>query len=331
MTKEFDISLKVILKIAFAIFLFYLLFQTRQVLLWILYAFIISILIERPIEFLTKRGISRTISTILVYFFSFAFFIFLVYFLSLPLFGEIQNFLQFFPQYFEKISPSLRALGFITFETFEELTQKLREFLFEASKNIVSAVSSIFGGLFSAFSILSLAIFLSLEKKETENFLFAFFGKRKEFAKALWFEAKEKISRWFGARILTCFLVFILTYVSLLALKIKYPLSLSFLAGILDFIPILGPIFAGTLIFIFAILDSFFKAIFIIILFILIQLIEGNIISPLLAERFVGFSPFFVLVSLLIGGKLMGPVGAILAVPLAGIFFKILEEVFKEE
>ena len=330
MKNFFEISWNTIFKIALSVFFFYFLFQIHQILIWILYAFVISILLERPIEFLSKRKISRNISTLLIYFFSFASFIFLIYFSALPLLGEIQNFINLFPTYFEKISPSLKSLGLITFETFEQFTQAFQQWLLKASKNIISAIGAIFGGVFAAFSIFSLAIFISLEKEGIEN-VFKKISKGKfEWILKIWKEAKEKISLWFGVRILSCFFVGFATFVSLLALKIDYPFSLSVLAGVSNFIPILGPIFSGILIFIFALFSSFLKAIFVLVLFILIQQIEGNILGPILARKIVGLPPFLVLVSLLIGGKLLGIGGAILAVPLTGIIFKILQEIFRE-
>jgi predicted PurR-regulated permease PerM len=330
MTKPLDISWRTIFKIAVSILLFYFLYQVKEILLWILYAFVISILFEKPIDFLSQRKIPRGIATISIYFFFTLLFIFLIYFFSKPLFAEIQSFINFFPQYFEQISPSLKALGIITFETFEELTKTVQEWLLRASKNIASAISALFGGVFAAFSIISLAIFLSFEKEGVEKLISQISIGKGEWILKIWQEAKEKISLWFGARILICIYVGVATFISLLVLKINYPLSLSVLAGILDFIPILGPILAGILIFIFAVVDSLFKGVFILILFILIQQIEANILAPLLGQKFIGLPPFVVMIALLIGGKLLGLGGAILAVPLAGIFFKVLQEIFKE-
>ena len=330
MTKPLDVSIKTIFKIAISILLFYFLYQVREILLWILYAFVISVLFERPIDFLSKKKIPRTLSTLLTYFLSFSFLFFLIYFFSRPLFTEIQNFINFFPQYFEKISPSLKAIGVITFETFEELSKAVQDWLLKASKNIASTISALFGGVFAAFSIISLALFLSLEKEGVEKIISQISTERGEWILKIWQDAKEKISLWFGARILICFYVGIATFISLLVLRVNYPISLSVLAGVLDFIPILGPIIAGILIFVFAAVDSLFKGVFILILFILIQQIEANVLAPILGQKFIGLPPFLVMISLLIGGKLLGLGGAILAVPLTGIFFKVLQEIFKE-
>jgi predicted PurR-regulated permease PerM len=330
MNSKIEISTQTLFKIALFILFCYLLFLIKEILLWVLFAFVLTILFERPISFLSKK-IPRAFSALIVYF---GFFILLcgsVYFLSLPLFKELNHFLRILPEYFEKISPSLKVLGIISFESFNELTQNLQSFLISASKNFVSAVSAIFGGIMSAFSIFSLAFFLSIEEKGIERILSLIFGEKRESVLKIWKDIEEKISFWMGIKILGSVFCAILCFFTLLALKINYPISLSLLFGISNFIPILGPLFSGSLIVILALLDSLYKGVLALILLFLIQLIEGNVFVPILAKKYVELPPFLVLLSLLIGGKLMGVWGAILAVPLSGLFFRFLQKFFEEE
>jgi predicted PurR-regulated permease PerM len=330
MNSKLEISTDTLFKIALFILFCYLLFAIREILLWILFAFVLAILFERPINFLSKK-IPRAFSALIVYL---GFFILLagsVYFFSLPLFKEFDRFLKLLPEYFEKISPSLKALGIISFESFKELTQNFQSFLISASKNFVSAISTLFGGIMSAFSIFSLAFFLSIEERGIEKIIALIFGTKKETVLKIWKEIEEKISFWMGIKIVGCIFCAILCFISLLALKINYPLSLSLLFGFLNFIPILGPLFAGSVIVILALLDSLYKGILVLILLLLIQIIEGNVLTPILAKKYVELPPFLILLSLLIGGKLMGLWGAILAVPLSGFFFRFFQRFFEEE
>jgi len=63
-----------------------------------------------------------------------------------------------------------------------------------------------------------------------------------------------------------------------------------------------------------------------VVVFILIQQIENNVLSPILMKKFVGLPPVLVLLSLVVGAKLWGALGAVLAVPLFGIIFEFLKE-----
>ena len=63
--------------------------------------------------------------------------------------------------------------------------------------------------------------------------------------------------------------------------------------------------------------------------FFLIQQIEGNIVTPILTKKFVGLSPALVLISLAVGGKLLGILGAILAIPITSILFEFWTDFLK--
>lgn len=322
-----DVSWGTILKIAIAFLGFYILYLIRDILIWILFALIISVLFNPAIDFLQKRRVPRVIATLFVYIALFGIIGFLIYFTATPFISEIQKFTQLFPQYFEKVAPPLRGLGIEAFESFEIFTKSFQDWLVRASASIFSAISAIFGGIFATLTIFALSIFLSIEERGVERVIGLLSSKEKEaYILDLWRRCQAKVSGWFGARILASFFVGILTYIALRLLKIDYAFALSLFAGITNIIPILGPIMAGVIITILAVLDSWLKALFILITFILIQQIENSILTPILTKRFIGLPPVLVLISLMIGGKLWGILGAILAIPLAGIIFEFLRD-----
>ncbi|MEA3505932.1 MAG: AI-2E family transporter, partial [Elusimicrobiota bacterium] len=72
------------------------------------------------------------------------------------------------------------------------------------------------------------------------------------------------------------------------------------------------------------------KALFILIAFVIIQLIEGNVLTPVLTKKFVGLPPVLVLIALMVGGKLWGILGAILAIPLLGLLYEFLRDFLKK-
>ncbi|MDP2930440.1 MAG: AI-2E family transporter, partial [bacterium] len=92
---------------------------------------------------------------------------------------------------------------------------------------------------------------------------------------------------------------------------------------------ILGPVVAGVLIFAILALTSPVKAVFAIIVFVLVQQIENNILTPVLSKKFVGLSPSLVLLSFAVGGALGGMWGAVLGIPLLGISLEFVKEFVK--
>jgi predicted PurR-regulated permease PerM len=330
--KVLDISWEIIFKIFVALVCFYLIYSIRNILVWFIFAIIISILVEPLIDFLTKKRIPKFISVIFVYFVIFFLLSLFIYFTVPLLTSEIREFVKILPQYFEKISPPLKALGFKALENVQALTDLISRNLEKMAQTIFNAIAAIFGGVLATLTIFSFSIFLSLEEKPIEKTLHLIFPKKyEETLLEIWARCKNQVSGWFLSRILGCFFVGILSYISFFIFDIKYPLILAILAGILDFLPIVGPILTGGIIFLVVILTNFWKAIFVLLAFILIQQIENNILLPALTKKFVGLPPVIVLFALAVGGILWGFWGAILAIPFFGILFEFLKEFFQSK
>jgi len=330
--KLLDISWETILKIAIALFCFYVLYLIRDILVLVIFALIISVLFNPAINFLQHRRLSRILSVILVYVLIFGILGLAIYWTAPVFISEIQQFSQLLPQYFEKIAPPLKGLGIEAFENMETLNLAFQEWLTKASASIFSAIGAIFGGLFSTITIFAIALFLSLEEKGVEKAIALIIPKKHEASvSVIWKKSQEKVAGWFGARILCCLFVGLASYIALRLFNVNYAFGLALFAGIMDIIPLLGPILAGAIIALLASLDSWLKALFVLIVFILIQQIEGNILTPILTKKFVGLPAVLVLVALLIGGKLWGILGAVLAIPVAGILFEFLRDILKKK
>ena len=279
------------------------------------------------INFLERRRIPRIIAAIFVYVAVFAI-ISLIFYWTIPIFIiEVQQFTQLFPQYFEKLAPPLRGLNIEAFESFETFTQVLQEWLVKASSSIFGAIVSIFGGIFSTATIFAIAIFFSIEEKEVDKAMKLLVPKKNEtYFLLLWERCQIKTAAWFGARALSSLFVGLITYVTLKIFSTEYAAVLALFAGVIDIIPVLGPIFSGLIIIVITALSSPAKAFLILIALILIQQIEGNVITPILTKKMVGLPAILVLTALLIGGKLWGILGAILTIPLVGVIYEFLRD-----
>lgn len=322
-----DISWGTLLKIAIVFLGFYILYLIKDILLWILFGLIISILFNPVINFLERRRIPRTIAAIFVYVAVFAI-LSLIFYWTIPIFVvEVQQFTQLFPQYFEKLAPPLRGLNIEAFESFETFTQVLQDWLIRASSSIFGAIVSIFGGIFSTATIFAIAIFFSIEEKEVDKAMKLLVPKKNEtYFLRLWERCQIKTAAWFGARALSSLFVGLITYVTLKIFSTEYAAVLALFAGVMDIIPVLGPIFSGLIIITLTALSSPAKAFLILIALILIQQIEGNVITPILTKKMVGLPAILVLTALLIGGKLWGILGAILTIPLVGVIYEFLRD-----
>lgn len=325
--KLLDISWKTILKISIAIICFYIIYVIRDIIVWFIFALIISILFNPAIDFLQKKKIPRVIGVILVYFIIFGLVSLLIWSV-IPIFvHEIKYFLQSFPQYFEKISPPLRGLGFEAFANIESFMQTLEKALEAMAINIFNVLFAIFGGFFSTLFIITTAVFLSVEEKIVDRVLILIFPKKYEnYALNLWQKSQKKVAGWFGTRLIASLFVGVVSYIVFLLFHVKYPFTLALFAGVFNFVPYIGSLLTAILLFIITFPAEPLKAVFVIVVFGLIHQIEGNILSPILMKKIIKLPPVLVLVSLVIGGKLWGFLGALLVIPLAGILFEFIKE-----
>lgn len=325
--KLLDISWETILKIFIAVVSFYILYQIRNILVLFIFALIISILFNPLINFLKKLKIPRGLAVFFVYITFFGILTLIIYF-TLPLFvTEVKQLSQILPQYFERISPPLKGLKIEAFQDIESLINSLGDILNKLAANIVNILFVIFGGIFATIFILTLSIFLSLDEKFVERSLILFFPKKYEVKiVTIWEKCQQKVSSWFFTRIIACLFVGFASFLVFLIFSTPYPISLGLISGLLNFIPVVGPFITGILLIIIIGLENISKAIFVLIAFTLIQQVENNILTPLISKKIVGLPPVLVLLSISVGGVLWGFLGAILAIPLAGILYEFLKE-----
>ncbi len=327
-----DISWPTILRLSVAIVCFYLLFLVRDILMSLIFALIISILFNPAVDFLSRRRIPRPLAVAFIYLGVFGL-VSLAIYAIVPLFiSEISQFVDLLPQYIERMSPTLQGLGIEAFNNVDSLASAFGQNMQSAVKNIFSALSVIFGSIFSTFFVVMVAAFLSAEENIVEKTIALFTPKRYEvYAANLWKRCQGKVSGWFLSRLLASLFVGVMSYVAFLLFNIKYAFSLGLLAGLFNFVPIIGPLIVGALVIIIVGLDSVLRAVFVIVVFVLIHQIESNIVTPLLSRKFMGLPAVLVLASLVIGAKLWGFLGAILSIPLAGILFEFLRDFLKKQ
>ena len=323
-----DISWVTIVKIFFAGLVLYVLFLVRDIAVWFFFALIISILLETPINILRRLRIPKVISVIVVYISIFGL-IGLVVYLAAPIFLiEIKQLSQNIPDYFEKLNPILNSIGLNIANNFTEFTAGLAAALQESSGSIIKAISVFFGGIASTILIFVFAFYISLEDRGPERVLVLLMPKKYESYIMTIFERSQfRVSGWFGARILACLFVGIATFAVLFLLGVKYAFILALIAGVLNFVPFVGPLIAAILAVLFVgVSNSWLLAVYVVIVLTVVQSVENNIVTPLLMKRFLDLPPILVLIALLVGGIIFGFLGMIFMVPIFGIIYEFLKE-----
>lgn len=319
-----DISWETIFKIIIALIAVYAVYLVRDILIWFIFALVISILFNPAINFLRKFKIPRTLAAILIYLSVFVLLGSFIYIIAPFLFSELQQFSTNFSAYFQQAAPYFSGLRIEALKDFQLFSKTLGEGLSKASTNIFTAIGTLFGGIFSSIAIFSIAFFLSLEEEGISRAVMLASPRRyKAKIATAWQNSQKKIAYWFGVRIICCIFIGLVTAITCYVLDIKYAVFFGLFAGVFNIILTIGPFLSGSIITLFILITfGLPRAIIFTITFFVAQEIENYIIMPLLSKKFLRLSPALVLISLLMGVKLWGLMGAILAIPLAGIIFE---------
>jgi predicted PurR-regulated permease PerM len=318
-----DISWGTIMRIFFALIVVYLLYQVAEVIIWVIFALIISILFNPIVDVLKRARIPRVIGVVVVYFGLFGIISFLVYIITPGLYLEVKRFSLLLPDYIEKISPFLKYIGVEGFTTLDEIVNTLRASSEEVTKSVFNAIGIIFGGISTAFFIVTMAIFLSLEGNNVEKAIkLLVTDDQKNQALSIWKRCRNQVGSWFLVRIISSFFVGAMSFAVFFIFGINYALLFAIIGGVFNMVPFAGAAIAALLFFVITSLDSVAQAFFVLIAFLIIQAIEGSVVTPALSKKIMGVSPALVLVSIVVGGSLWGMIGAFLAIPLMGIIFE---------
>ncbi len=109
----------------------------------------------------------------------------------------------------------------------------------------------------------------------------------------------------------------LVTYVGMLIIGVDYPIVLAVLAGVLEFIPMLGPIIAAVVVTIVALLQSLTQGLLALAYMVALQQVENHLLVPNIMRTQTSMSPLLTVLALFVGGAVGGFLGALLAIPLA--------------
>ncbi len=317
-----DISTKTVVKIVFVLLFLLLLYLLRDIIVILFATFVLAAALMPSVDWLKQRKIPRALSVILIYLALVGVVVGSVYLLIPPIVSQVRALETQFPELYDRVVP--RFFGFEGSSLRNELVNNTQNFfatigdnLGVAARGIWDAAGLIFGGILSVVLILVLSFYLIVQEDAWEKFVQAVVPrKRSPYIIDLIHRINSKIGRWLSGQIILCVIVGVLMFVGLWLLGLKeYALVLAIFAGIMEIIPYFGPIIGAIPAVFLAFVQSPLLALFVIILYFLIQQLENHILVPKVMQKAIGINPVVVIIALMVGGKLAGVLGMILAVP----------------
>jgi predicted PurR-regulated permease PerM len=356
-----SISVGTVLKTVLLLLAIFLLFLIKDVVLVVLTAIVVASSIEPATKWIIRRGIPRVFSVVILYGIMGAMLAGMFYVFIPVLLQDTSDFLTSVPQYLDKVSlwNPIDSTGVEhSKQVASEISQGIAESrtvvadlkssvnpsigsavgeinnaLSNVSAGFIQTVSSIFGGIFGFILIVILSFYLSVQEDGIEKFLRIVIPlKHEKYAINLWKRSQEKIGLWMQGQLILAVLVGVLVYLGLTILGVRNALLFAFLAGLLETIPLFGPIIAAIPAVATAYTDSGISAgLFVAGLYLIIQQFENHLIYPLVVTKIVGVPPILVILALIVGGKLAGFLGLLLSVPMAATLVEFMDDIQKSK
>ncbi|WP_280956780.1 AI-2E family transporter [Acetohalobium arabaticum] len=312
----------------------YFLYLVRIVLLPFVLAIFIVYLVNPFVKLLINRGVSRNLALVLIFIIVVGGLFLVGFFAAPPLIEELNALANRIPQYsieIQKIIDSVtqKYQRFKLPSTFQLVVDNAIERIQNIILQFVERTTEVIIGILSRFFSLIMApilAFYMLKDIETikKNFWTLIPKESRKDIKQLLKKIDKVLIDYLKGQLLVSVVVGLLSMLGLYLLDINFYLIIGIFAGIMNLIPYLGVVF-GILPAVFvASFKSFQSILEVIVMFAFVQQLEGSLISPKIVGDKVGLHPILIIFSLLVGGELLGIIGMLLAVPVAGIIKVIL-------
>jgi len=328
-TQKIEISTTTIIKFIAIILGLWATYYILDVLVLLFIVVLLTIALQPSVTKLTSWGVPKVLSILIVFVAMAAVFGLAVYIIIPSLVTQISELAQNAPTYINKVtnfSASFSAKGT------QQILDTISGSLSKLTEGFFGAIIALFGGVISVLTVLVLTFYMLLDEGGIKKALINLIPQKNRARFAVMAQhIVVKMGLWIRGQLTLMIIVGIVTALAMQIIGVPYALSLGVAAGILEIIPVIGPIVAGLLAVLIAIAAgmAIWKIAIVVALYIIIQQLESQLLVPKIMQKAMGVSPIVVIIAILIGGKLLGVGGAILAIPIVGILSVLLQEYFK--
>ena len=296
---------------------------------------LIAYILDPLASFLEYKGLSRTMATVILFLVIAGILAGIFSFLIPPLIREIQLIEQ-------KVGSGEATQFFVKIETLIQdniplidiRSLDLQKTFTDALANISSSIFSIIGSMVTIITtlvIIPFAVFFMLKdgRELKKAFISLVPNRYFEMVLNVLHKIDQQLGGYLRGQFFDAMIIGILSTLALWILDVPYYLLIGIFAGLANMIPYIGPMVGAISALMMVLISngSNQQLIFVIIAFIVIQLIDNVLVQPLVVAKSVNLHPLIVIFAIIIGGQFFGILGMLLAVPTAGIF-KVLGSQF---
>lgn len=310
--------------------------QLRHILTLVVVATFFATLLNPLVDALTRIRVRRSLATTIVFLLGLGTFAGLGYLVVRPVVDAGQRFADDIPGFVERAEKGEGRVGeLIKRYNVEEFVRdnapKLRERLNELGGPAVKTIQTVATGAFAILTIMVLTFLILLEAPDIINALLALFTERhRQQLRRIGHDAGGAVTGYMAGNLLISLIAGTVTYVTLRIVGVPFANVLSVWVGFADLIPLVGATLGAIPTVFVAFLHSTGAGIAVLIVYIVYQQVENHVLQPVVMSRTVKLNPLLVLLAVLVGVELAGFVGALLAIPAAGVIQVVVKDLWEE-
>lgn len=312
----------------------YVLVEVRLIVIVFLVALLLATLIERPVEMLERRLIPRPVGILLIYGAIIGALVLFGIALVPELAHQMQAFANEAPEKLRDLqnswrtssNPMLRDTGVRLLGRAQDLINNPPSIQQDTALGVVTNITT---GIVSTVSAFVMTFYLVMERALIRRVILAQLSdKSRPRVERVWNEVEHSVGDWLRGQLMLCVLSMMIDTAVLGILGVPFWPLLGVFMGFTVLIPLLGPWLSGVPTVTMALTVSWQTAAIVLVFIILRQIVFDLILSPRVMKHAVGVTPLTVVVAVFSGSELFGPIGALMAIPIAAAIQVILADYF---
>jgi predicted PurR-regulated permease PerM len=244
-----------------------------------------------------------------------------------PVLRDLQSLIAELPSRGPQLLDQLHRIPFISHVNLAGLNAKLQGFASNFAEYIFLSITGWAGKVADIGAVIFLTIYFMLEGDEAYHWTLSFFPKpARDRLNDTLMRADVRMGKWLLGQGSLMLILGLSSLIVFVLLKVRYAYALAVLMGVLNIVPIVGALVSMLLVLLAAATDSWEKVVGVAIFYAIYSQVETSFLTPRIMKSSVDLSALGVLIALLMGSKLAGVVGAMIAVPTAVLVSELLHE-----
>ena len=288
----------------------------------VLLAMVLAYALEPALRW-AQRLLPRALAALLIYAVALAVLAAGVLLLGPPVIQQAEALATRMPGYLDQLSGYTPIPGF-------DLSGSLRSFTASALSSALSVVGAVAGGVVDAALVLILGFWFMVDGRRMAQVATRMFpAKQRDKVRFVEDTVSQVLGAYIRGQLTMALIIGVSAAAGAFLLGVHYPLLIGLLAFLFELIPMVGPILASLPAVMISVFQPFPLVLYVIAFFIVMQVIENNVLAPHITGGAVGLHPVAALLAIVVGADLGGVVGALFAVPVAGIASVLIDAAWK--